>query len=433
MNQKIPNGDHVPGFVLATVTAWLAVGLLACTAPISEPTCDADNGGLQLPDGFCALVVADGVGRGRHVAVAENGDIYVALRHMTDAGGIAALRDSDGDGKADRISYFGSLAGTGIGLRGDHLYFGHDTVIVRYALTDGLLVPEEDPETIVSAFPRQRGHATKAFDFGEDGHLYVNIGAPSNACQEPQRTPGVSGLDPCPLLEYHAGIWRFKADAVRQTYRNDGVRFATGIRNSVAISWNPFTAGLYVVQHGRDQLSALWPELYDDSLNAELPSEEMFEVDEGDDFGWPYCFYDQLQQKKVLAPEYGGNGSEIGRCADVEDPIVGFPGHWAPNDLLFYDGTQFPERYREGAFVAFHGSWNRSPLAQQGFNVVFVPFSEGKPSGDFEVFADGFAGISPIMSRDKAAFRPTGLAVGPDGSLFVVDSKVGRVWRVMYQ
>jgi glucose/arabinose dehydrogenase len=412
--------------------------LVALSSSGCEPAprvlgCHEGGGELLLPEGFCAIVVADSLGRGRHIAVSDSGQIYVALRYPNEGNGIAALRDDDGDGRADEVVYFGEFAGTGLHLLDRYLYLGHDTLIVRYPVSENYLRPVGPAETIVSGFPDQNGHRSKPFDFDETGSIYVNVGAPSNACQEPTRTPGVAGLDPCPLLDRYGGIWRFASDRLDQTYESDGVRFATGIRNAVAIGWNPFAGKLFVVQHGRDQLAVLWPELYSDSLSAELPAEEMFAVDNGDDFGWPYCYYDHLQNKKVLAPEYGGDGSREGRCVDTENPVAAFPGHWAPNDLVFYDGSQFPERYREGAFIAFHGSWNRGPLEQQGFNVVFVPFKDGIPSGDYEIFADGFAGPGPIMSRDEADYRPTGLAVGPDGSLYIVDSTVGRIWRVMYR
>ena len=132
-----------------------------------------------------------------------------------------------------------------------------------------------------------------------------------------------------------------------------------------------------------------------------------------------------------MAPEYGGDGTDVGRCAQKKLPIATFPGHWAPMSLLFYTGTHFPERYRNGAFIAFHGSWNRAPLPQAGFRVVFVPMSAGRTSGDWETFADGFAGGR--LDPGAAAHRPTGLAQGPDGALYVTDDQRGRIWKVMYR
>ncbi len=132
----------------------------------------------------------------------------------------------------------------------------------------------------------------------------------------------------------------------------------------------------------------------------------------------------------MLAPEYGGDGRKAGRCAEKIEPIVAFPAHWGPNGLLFYSGAQFPERYRGGAFIAFHGSWNRAPLPQGGYNVVFVPFAGDRPAGVWEIFADGFAG--PDVSPRGAEHRPVGLAQGPDGSLYVSDDRGGRIYRISY-
>ncbi|MEM1127447.1 MAG: PQQ-dependent sugar dehydrogenase [Bacteroidota bacterium] len=395
---------------------------------------DADNGGLVLPDGFRAVVVAEELGRGRHLTVRDNGDIYLALSRPNDDGhGIVALRDTTGDGRADVIASFGSMTGTGIEVHGDHLYFAPDTAVGRYPMPTGNeLVPAGAWELIAGGLPDQRSHAAKPFTFDGDGHLYVTVGGPSNACQEEQRTPGSPGLDPCPQLERQGGIWRYEASRPGQQQQVEGARYATGIRHAVAMTWNPMVGSLYVVQHGRDQLDQLWPDLYTAQQNAELPSEEFMQVSEGDDFGWPYCYNDHVQGQKVLAPEYGGDGDEVGRCANAKTPIMAFPGHYAPNDLLFYEARQFPARYQEGAFIAFHGSWNRAPEEQEGYNVVFVPFEGGQPSGDWEVFADNFAGRPSIASPRDAEHRPTGLAVGPDGSLYVSDSREGTIWRIVY-
>ena len=402
----------------------------AASAPAPDLTCDDDNGGIQLPEGFCAVVVADSLGRARHLAVQDNGDVYVALRRPADEGAIVALRDTTDDGRADVVAHFGDMGGTGIHLRGDHLYFAPDTLIMRYPLADGALLPAGPPEAVVSGFPRQRGHAVKPFEFDDAGYLYVNIGAPSNACQDSTRTPGRPGLDPCPMLDDYGGVWRFMADEVGQT-REAGYRYATGIRNGVANAWNPFTRKLYVAQHGRDDLHRLWPERFTEEQNVELPAEELFVLEDGSDFGWPYCYYDHLQGVKVLNPEYGGDGQIVDRCAKAADPILAFPAHWAPNDLVFYTGGHFPERFWGGAFLAFHGSWNRAP-DQKGYRVVFIPFEGEQITGDYETFADGFMGAETIASPAEARFRPMGLALGPDGSLFITDSKQGRVWRVIY-
>src|SRR5690606_13432139 len=164
-----------------------------------------------------------------------------------------------------------------------------------------------------------------------------------------------------------------------------------------------------------------------------FPSEEFLRVKEGTDAGWPYYYYDFVQEKKLLNPEYGGDGEKAGKGAEYEQPIIGFPGHWAPNDLHFYEGDQFPERYKNGAFIAFHGSTIRAPYPQAGYFVAFVPFENGAPSGPWEVFADGFAGVDTIVNTRDAVARPMGIAMGPDGSLYITESVKGKIWRIMYK
>lgn len=400
--------------------------------PKSQLLPDPDQGGLTLPPGFAALKVAEDIGPARHLDVSANGDIYVALRDMSKGKGAVALRDSTGDGKADQIEYFGTLSGTGIKLHNAHLYFGADTAIVRYPKNENSLLPETDYEIIAAGFPKERQHAAKPFDFDRDGNMYVTVGAPANACMEQMRTKGSPGMDPCPILDFAGGIWRFDANTINQDQLKDGQRFATGIRHAVAMSWNPLENRLYAVQHGRDQLHQFFPDLYDQQAGAELPAEEFLMISDGADFGWPYCYYDPFRESKVLAPEYGGDGTSTGRCEQKTDPIMAFPAHTAPNDLLFYTGDQFPDRYRQGAFIAFHGSWNRAPLEQEGYYLVFVPMENGLPSGDWEVFADGFSGKSSIQNPGDAVHRPVGLAQGPDGSIYVSDSRKGTIWRIFY-
>jgi glucose/arabinose dehydrogenase len=186
----------------------------------------------------------------------------------------------------------------------------------------------------------------------------------------------------------------------------------------------------YSTQHGRDQLAENWPKLYTSAEGQNLPAEELLALKRGADYGWPYCYFDGSKGELVLAPEYGGNGTTVGECASKTAPIAWFPAHWAPDGLVFYTGTSFPAEYRGGAFIAFHGSWNRAPGPQGGYNVVFQPFANGKPSGQYRVFADGFAG--PAKEPGRAEHRPAGVAVGPDGALYVTDDVAGRIWRITW-
>jgi glucose/arabinose dehydrogenase len=410
--------------------AVLGVLLQTGCGPGPEPECAPDNAGLALPEGFCALIVADEIGRARHLTAAPNGDLFVAVasRPEDQPGGVLALRDTDGDGVADVTRFFGEGRGSDVKLHAGFLYFSNRTAVMRYGWSEGQLEPNGDPEVIVRDLPGQRGHWAKSLAFGAGNSMYVNIGSRSNSCQLEERGDQSPGHDPCTELEGQAGIWEFDASRPEQT-QSDGRRFATGLRNTVALAVRSDDGALYGVVHGRDRLAQNWGNLFTEQQSAEKPAEEFVRIADGDDFGWPYCYYDPELERKVLAPEYGGDGQQQGRCSDKKDPLVGFPGHWAPNGLLFYSGNHFPDRYRGGAFIVFHGSWNRAPLPQGGYNVVFQPFDGRDPAGSWEVFAEGFAGEEPTPG---SLHRPVDIAEGPDGSLFVSDDRGGRIYRILY-
>jgi len=405
----------------------LILGITALpAAAASAPACDSDNGGITLPAGFCALVAADNLGHARHAVAAPNGDLFVGLQN----GGIVSLHDSTGSGKFDVKNTFGTGSVTGIGFHDGYLYFATPVSVERYKWAAGQLKPTGAAETVVSGLPVQHEHQDKGLTFDNKGHLYINIGAPSNACQSRDRQPASLGMDPCPILEQHGGVWRFAADKTGQTMK-DGVRFATGLRQFPGLTWHD--GAIYIVMNNRDQLNTLWPKSFTAEQNATLPAEPMYRATMGKNFGWPYCVFNYKTQKLVLNPEYGGDGTKVGRCSQYSLPIASFPAHWAPLDVMFYSGHQFPKRYQGGAFIAFHGSWNRAPLPQGGYNVTFQPFANGKPSGKYEVFADGFKGTEPLMSPAAAAARPDGVAQAPDGSLYITDSQKGKIWRVFYR
>jgi len=407
----------------------------ATQAPQAQPpACDPDNAGLKLPAGFCATLFADSLVAPRHMDFLPGGALVVGIRTTrgSDApmpGGVMVLQDTNGDGRADRRHRFGSFSATEVKVQGQQIYTETGSAILRYRWNPARFAAEGGPDTIVSGLPGDRSHTAKTFVI-RDGQLYVNHGSPSNSCQEQDRMKGSPGKTPCPDLETRAGIWRFSATKTGQTLA-DGRRFATGIRNAVAMALEPTTRMLYVMQHGRDMLQENWG--FSPEKNAETPAEEMFRVTEGADFGWPYCYFDPEQKQKVLAPEYGGDGKTVGRCAAKAGNVGSFPGHWAPNALLFYTArgaAAFPARYRDGAFIAFHGSWNRAPLPQQGFKVVFQPMRAGRAAGDFEVFVDGF--IDAEGKPTTLGGRPTGLVQGPDGALYVSDDSRGRIWKIVH-
>jgi glucose/arabinose dehydrogenase len=393
---------------------------------MNTPGCTA---GLVVPAGFCATVFAEGVSGARHLVVAPNGDVFVNSQGR--GGGITALRDTNGDGKADLREHFGEDGGTGIALEGNNLYATSGNSIVRYRIASGSLTPVGRSETIVTGLPMSGSHHPHNFVL-QGGSLFVNIGTASNACQQHDRQAESPGYTPCTELNARGGIWEFDANRLGQQEK-DGRRFATGLRNSVALTRNPQDGALYATVHGRDQLHDNWPRLFTAEKSAENPGEELVRVDRGGDYGWPYCYYDVDRRALVLAPEYGGNGQQVGQCSQKIAPLMAFPGHWAPNGMAFYTGRQFPSEYRNGAFIAFHGSWNRAPLPQAGYRVVFAPFRGNRPTGSYTTFADGFNPSPGTGRAPRGVHRPTGVSQAPDGSLFITDDSGGTIWRITYR
>ena len=407
-------------------------GSLGLYSLASKPTvlADPNNAGLKLPAGFGALVVAETGGRARHLAVTPDGTIYVKLNRPKDGKGILTLKPA-ATGKATVAGGFGSYGGTGIALKDGYLYASSDEDVYRYKLdAKGEVTNPAQPEKIVSGLINRRQHESKSIALDNAGNLYVNIGAYSNSCQVKDRQKGSLGQQNCPVLDSAGGIWQFRADKTGQGY-GSGTRYATGLRNVVGLDWNQQANQLFVMQHGRDQLHDIFPEKYTTQQSAELPAECLYALSKGANAGWPYLYYDPAQKKKILAPEYGGDGKTEADAMYLE-PAAAYPAHMAPNALLFYTGTMFPAKYRNGAFIAFHGSWNRAPEPQKGYYVVFQPFKNGKPDGQYEVFADNFAGSPEKLASGRADHQPCGLAQGPDGSLYVSDDKAGTIYRIVY-
>ncbi len=271
--------------ILISITV---AGLAACKQPLHLPRGDADNGGLLLPGNFEALVVVDSIGPARHLAVNDNGDIYVKLTYndaMNGAGGTVGLRDLNKDGRADSIVYFGDYkdvgnSAVGMTIHDGYLYTSTVRQVLRNKLTPGKLIPESKTEVMLTDEDEnvvKNWHTTKPVAFDNKGYMYVPFGSPSDACQDmkkfgPVGIPGGHGLDPCPELENHAGIWQFRSDKTDQTQK-DGFKFSTGIRSVVGMQWNPRDETLYAVVNGIDNFHTIYPKLYSSWQAAVLPAE----------------------------------------------------------------------------------------------------------------------------------------------------------------
>jgi glucose/arabinose dehydrogenase/mono/diheme cytochrome c family protein len=439
------------GFICRAVStaAYCAIALglpaLALAADAAPGNCPANDSGLTVPAGFCASLFAEGIGHARHLVVADSGVLYVNTwsgryygNDTPHAGGfLVALQDTTGSGKANVNERFGATVqrggagGTGIGIYQGWLYAELNDKIVKYPLKKGSILPREKSQVVVSGLPLGGDHPMHPFAIDAGGDLYVDVASATNSCQEKNRTLKSPGQQPCTELETRGGVWRYDAKKINQVF-SPAERYATGIRNAEGFAVDAIGHHIFVTQHGRDQLHTNWPDVIKDAeQEATLPSEEVLLLKQGGDYGWPMCYHDPFQEKLVLAPEYGGDGKTAGLCAQKIEPTAYFPAHWAPNGMVLYDQKQFPAHYHQGLFIAFHGSWNRAPYAQGGYNVVYQALSGDKATGKCEIFADGFAG--PDKSPGKAQHRPSGLAVGADGALYVSDDVAGRIYRIVYR
>ena len=381
---------------------WIAAGGSgsagqAVAAPMSHKAMACDTAGLSLPPGFCATVFADNLGHVRHMTVRSDGVLYAntwsgkyfANSPPPPGGFFLALKDGDHDGKAESVTRFGpspggadkAMGGSGVALYKGRIYFELNDKIVRYALAATALTPAGEAETVLSGMPVTGDHNMHPFVINPKGELFVDLGSATNSCQPKNRVAGIPGAEPCVELETRAGIWKYDADKLGQAF-SAKERYATGLRNGEGLAWDG-QGRFYATMHGRDQLTQNWGKLYPDAAHTlELPAEELVALKPSGDYGWPFCYYDGFQKKLVLAPEYGGDGGKaVGVCASKTAPVAAFPSHWGPNDLAIYNGRALPPAWRGGAFIAFHGSWNRAPAPQDGYNVVFQPLANGKASG----------------------------------------------------
>lgn len=375
---------------------------------------------LQLPAGFTSTVVVEGIVGARHMAANKQGGLYVKLSKLKDGKGIIYLKDTDGDGRFDKQTAFGDYPGTGIYIKNDYLYASSNDDVYRYKLDkNGEVINTDQPEKIVVGLVNRNRDNSKSITVDNNNNIYVNVGSYLGACLIDPSTK--KAPKPCPLIDSVGGVWQFKTNKLNQQYK-DAVRYAIVFKNVLGLDWNSKTNSLFITEHGRDQLKDLFPEHYSKEQAALLPAETMYEVRKGAKGGWPYVYYDHKQKKQILSPEYGGDGKKT-RDEKSLEPIVAFPAHLAPNGMIFYNGNKFPEKYRNGAFIAFHA---KSAELQKGYFIGFVPFKNGKPSGDWEIFAENFA-------VDKDVRKPCGLAQAPDGSLYVSDDAKGTIYRITYK
>jgi hypothetical protein len=379
--------------------------LLLAPCLLSAQAADVD---LVLPEGFSARVLARGLGAARHVVVSDNGDVYISLQ--SGQGGLVALRDADCDNAWETVERFGNGQGTALALHGGYLYHQSGSNIVRWRLpTDGALVPTEGPETVVSGFAPQQEHQAKGITFDGQGRLYVTIGAPSNSCQVENRQALSPGKQPCEELERHAGVWRFPNGEPGQ------IQWRVSTSPPACAIPSPSTGTPTPVRSGSSPTGATCSTRAGTASTAtkRTPNCRPRRCTSWSKASMPAGLTPTGTPSTACAasPEYGGNGELTAREGLYADPVVAFPAHWAPNDMIIYRGTNFPKRYRTGAFVAFHGSWNRAPLPQQGYNVVFVPMdTQGNVTGPFEVFASNFSGsngapITQPLQRQAAPLR----------------------------
>ena len=337
---------------------------------------------INLPPGFAIGVFASGLAGPRMLANGPDGQLYVAERG---AGRVVRLPDADQDGQADRVEALaeGLDEPSSLAFHPDgSLYVAETTRVWRLSNADPQGI-YQDRQLVMDGLPGG-GHSTRTLLFSADGSaLFVSIGSSCNVCQEAD--------------ERRAAILHFNPDG------SGGRLYASGLRNAVGITFRPGTDELWATNNGRD------------FLGDDQPPETVYQVIEGEDYGWPGC-----HAGRIVDPDHGSDGS----CEGVPAPLVEMQAHSAPLGLGFYTGSQFPAEYQGDLFIALHGSWNRSTPV--GYKVVRVSM-EGGAAGPAEDFAVGW-----LEENGSAWGRPVDVTTGSDGSLFVSDDGGGFIYRIFY-
>ena len=340
----------------------------------------------QVPKGFSVSVFADHLSNPRWMAVAPNGDVFLA---QPDANIVSLLRDTKGDGHATVTTFAtGFIAPHGLAFHDGALYVGDRDAVWKLDYTDGALTAGKKTRITKQHDLGIGGHSTRDIAFGPDGSLYLAIGSTGN----------VDTNEPA----FRAAVNKVEADGSL-------TQFATGTRNPVGIAFYPGTDTMWVTVNERD------------GLGDQLVPDYLTHLEKGAFYGWPYAYIGNNPD-----PTVGSKAPDMAAKAKVPDIL--FQSHSAPLGLVFYEGSQFPADYKGDAFVSLHGSWNNSHPT--GYKVVRMHFAGGKPVGGYDDFATGFAksGTSPAQVWG----RPAGLAVAKDGSLLIADDAGKTVWRVSY-
>lgn len=370
------------------------------------------------PEGFTVKKFAGDLMNPRMIYVAKNGDIFVAesntevkgvkkvaaeisgkaksMKTGNSANQIRLLRDKDGDGVAESSSVF--LAGLnqpfGMLILDGHFYVANTDGIVRYPYKEGDSVISAKG-TKIAALPAggYNNHWTRNLIANADGSkIYVSVGSASNVAEHGMKEE-----------ERRAAILEMNPDGSGEKI------YASGLRNPVGMDWAPGTNVLWTAVNERD------------GLGDELVPDYLAGVQPGGFYGWPWLYFGDK-----VDPRLEEEAKTLNKTALVPDVALG--SHTASLGLAFYKAGNFPEKYKNGAFIGQHGSWNRSQLS--GYKVVFVPFSNGKPSGNPEDFLTGFIGDA---SKSEVYGRPVGVAVSANGGLLVADDAGNTIWHVSKQ
>ncbi|NJD07203.1 MAG: sorbosone dehydrogenase family protein [Methylococcaceae bacterium] len=366
-----------------SLTKYCRILLIASLAACAARAETDPAAGIRLPPGFQIQAFSAETPNARSLALGEDGTVYVGTMQE---GKVYALRDHDGDGKAERVSVIASglTMPNGVAVLDGDLYVADLSRLIRFKGLGARLTDPPPAETISADFPKEVHHGWKYLRAGPDHLLYLGIGAPCNVCRS---------QDPI-----YATLIRF--DPTTKTREI----VAHGVRNTVGFDWQPQTGILWFADNGRD-----W-------LGDDLPPDELNRAPRpGLHFGYPYC-----HGKDIADPEFGKGIS----CTDYVPPAWTFGPHVAPLGMRFYSGSQFPGEFRGRLFVAQHGSWNRT--VPVGYRVVTVSFEQGEPSTE-TVFAEGW-----LKPNGEVKGRPVDILQMPDGALLVSDDKAGVIYRISH-